>query len=180
MKTEGLLQLFNTCSLAVLQKDFLKRSLRNEMICPQVPKQLRNRQKSMKSDKMTIKRLAGVRYAPGFTLYLEPTFSRVPFHYSRVVNRANAVLTWLLTALTKCLLWVNSWAILAKLAIRHIFIDKVGNSLHRHNKMLSYFVLRLAPVRLHNAYRCIFSISAFVESWGINSSPYSIIGLTCE
>ena len=95
------------------------------MICPQVPKQLRNRQKSMKSDKMTIKRLAGVRYAPGFTLYLEPTFSRVPFHYSRVVNRANAVLTWLLTTLTKCLLWVNSWAILAKLAIRHIFIDKV-------------------------------------------------------
>ena len=147
MKTEGLLQLFNTCSLAVLQKDFLKRSLRHEMICPQVPKQLRNRQKSMKSDKMIIKRLAGVRYAPGFTLYLEPTFSRVPFHYSRVVNRANAVLTGLLTALTKCLLWVNSWAILPNLAIHHIFIDKVGISLHiycRSGHFIAYLLSKLA------------------------------------
>ena len=74
-------------------------------------------------------------------------FSRVPFHYSRVVNRANAVLTWLLTALTKCLLWVNSWAILAKLAIRHIFIDKVGNSLHiycRSGHFIAYLLSKLA------------------------------------
>ena len=88
-----------------------------------------------------------VRYAPGFTLYLKPPFSRVPFHYSRVVNRANAVLTWLLTALTKCLLWVNSWAILAKLAIRHIFIDKVGNSLHiycRSGHFIAYLLSKLA------------------------------------